>query len=86
MPKINVTLTDELDQFIKTSLEKGRYEDTDQLVQSALRLLECQEQEDDVKLDILRAAIREGEESGIFEGDPFEYVRSMRKKRSDQNG
>jgi len=44
-------------------------------VRAALRTLERDEMEYEAKLTVLRAAIEEGDASGVAEGDPFEYVR-----------
>ena len=79
MPTRNVNLTEELDRFVLSKVESGRYENASEVVRSALRALEREEQEYEAKLEALRAAIDEGDASGIFEGDPFEYVRRNRK-------
>jgi antitoxin ParD1/3/4 len=78
MPTRNVNLTEELDSFVLNKVENGRYENASEVVRAALRLLEREEQQYEVKLAALRAAIDEGDASGIFEGDPFEYVRRHR--------
>jgi len=85
LPTIAVNLTEELDRFVRTCIETGRYKDSNHVIQTALRVLELEEQQYEVKLQALRAAIEEGEASGIFEGDPFEYVRSQRTLRSKQS-
>jgi len=81
MPTRNVNLTEELDRFVLSKVESGRYENASEVVRSALRTLEREEQEYKAKLEALRAAIDEGMASGIFEGDPFEYVRERRRLR-----
>jgi antitoxin ParD1/3/4 len=75
MPTRNVNLTDELDRFVATRIENGRYENASEVVRAALRTLERDEMEYEAKLTVLRAAIEEGDASGVAEGDPFEYVR-----------
>ena len=81
MPTRNVNLTEELDRFVLSKVESGRYENASEVVRSALRALEREEREYEAKLEALRAAIDEGMASGIFEGDPFEYVRQRRRLR-----
>jgi antitoxin ParD1/3/4 len=81
MPTRNVNLTEELDRFVLSKIESGRYENASEVMRSALRALEREEQEYEAKLAALRAAIDEGEASSIFEGDPFEYVRKTRGQR-----
>jgi antitoxin ParD1/3/4 len=78
MPTRNVNLTEELDSFVLSKVESGRYENASEVVRAALRLLEEDEREQEAKLAALRAAIEEGDASGIFEGDPFEHVRKNR--------
>ena len=75
MPTRNVNLTDELDRFVLEKVESGRYENASEVVRAALRILEREEQEYEAKLAALRAAIDEGDASGIAEGDVFAQVR-----------
>ncbi|MDQ6706284.1 MAG: type II toxin-antitoxin system ParD family antitoxin [Acidobacteriota bacterium] len=75
MPTRNVNLTDELDRFVLTNVESGRYENASEVVRAALRTLEREEQQYEAKLAGLRAAIDEGDASGIAEGDVFARVR-----------
>ena len=74
MPTRNVSLTVELDRFVATRVKSGRYENASEVVRAALRTLEREEQEQRVKLKVLRTAIDEGDASGIAEGNPFERV------------
>ena len=75
MPTRNVNLTDELDRFVAARIENGRYESASEVVRAALRTLEREEREYEAKLAVLRAAIAEGDASGIAEGDVFARVR-----------
>jgi putative addiction module CopG family antidote len=75
MPTRNVNLTDELDRFVLTKVESGRYENASEVVRAALRTLEREEKQYEAKLVGLRAAIDGGDASGIAEGDPFARVR-----------
>jgi antitoxin ParD1/3/4 len=71
MPTRNVNLTDELDRFVLAKVGSGRYENASEVVRAALRILEREEREYEMKLAALRTAIDEGDASGIAEGDPF---------------
>jgi antitoxin ParD1/3/4 len=75
MPTRNVNLTDELDSFARTKVKSGRYENASEVVRAALRSLEREEQQDEAKLAALRAAIDEGDASGIAEDGVFTRVR-----------
>jgi antitoxin ParD1/3/4 len=76
MPTRNVNLTPELDSFILERVESGRFENASEVVRSALRTLERDEQIFEAKLAALRAAIDEGDASGVAEGDVFSQVRA----------
>jgi antitoxin ParD1/3/4 len=75
MPTRTVNLTDELDTFVSEKIESGRYENASEVVRAALRTLEREEKEFEAKLVALRAAIDEGDASGVAEGDSFGRVR-----------
>ncbi len=76
MPTRNVNLTDELALFVATKVASGRYDNASEVVRASLRALEREEQVHEVKLAALRAALEEGERSGVFEGDAFDSVRA----------
>ncbi|MGA2537930.1 MAG: type II toxin-antitoxin system ParD family antitoxin [Terracidiphilus sp.] len=75
MPTRNVNLTPELDKFILTRVESGRFENASEVVRAALRNLEREERLYEAKLESLRAAIDAGDASGIADGDVFAQVR-----------
>jgi antitoxin ParD1/3/4 len=73
----SVVLGDHFENFITKKLETGRYHSTSEIIRSALRLLEMEEN----KLTILRNAIEEGENSGIFENfDPKQHLMDIHEK------
>jgi antitoxin ParD1/3/4 len=75
MPTRNVNLTDELDRFVARKIKSGRYENASEVVRAGLRTLEREEHQYEAKLAGLRAAIDEGDASGIAEGNVFVRVR-----------
>ena len=79
MPTRNVNLTQELDQFVLARVESGRFENASEVVRAALRTLEREEHLYEAKLSALRAAIDEGDASGIARGDAFAQVRKKLK-------
>lgn len=83
MPTRNVNLTKELDGFVRKKVQTGRYENASEVVRAALRTLERDEQEYEAKLAVLRAAIDEGDASGIAHGDVFARARKAVKSGSN---
>jgi antitoxin ParD1/3/4 len=75
MPTRNVNLTQELDRFVLARVKAGRYENASEVVRAGLRTLEREERLYEAKLKALRAAIDEGDASGVAEGDVFQQVR-----------
>jgi antitoxin ParD1/3/4 len=75
MPTRNVNLTDELDRFVAKKVRSGRYENASEVVRAGLRTLERDEEEYEAKLAALRAAVDEGDRSGVAEGNVFGRVR-----------
>ncbi|MFA1563072.1 type II toxin-antitoxin system ParD family antitoxin [Aliivibrio fischeri] len=57
----SVTIGESLDGFVGRMINSGRYGSTSEVMRSALRLLEQEENQ----LDLLRRAIEEGETSGV---------------------
>jgi antitoxin ParD1/3/4 len=60
MPTRNVNLTEHFDRFIEAGITSGRFNDASEVVREGLRLLEQREREDRAKLELLRAAAKEG--------------------------
>ena len=79
MPTRNVNLTDELDRFVASRIENGRYDNASEVVRAALRTLEREEQEYETKLALLRKATDEGDASGIARGDVIGRIRKKLK-------
>jgi antitoxin ParD1/3/4 len=75
MPTRNVNLTQELDSFVLARVESGRFENASEVVRAALRTLEREERVFEAKLAALRAAIDDGDASGVADGDVFQQVR-----------
>ncbi len=61
---MNVSLTEELANFVKAKVSAGRYTSSSEVVREALRLMEKIEQQEAEKLSYLREAWRQGIDSG----------------------
>jgi antitoxin ParD1/3/4 len=75
MPTRNVSLTGKLDRFVAKKVKTGLYENASEVVRAGLRSLEREEQQFEAKLAVLRAAIDDGDASGIARGNAFVRVR-----------
>lgn len=65
------------DEFIQVKINDGRFASTSEAIRAGLRLLEAEE----VNLDALRQALREGEESGYIDDfDPKAFKRKLHEK------
>jgi antitoxin ParD1/3/4 len=67
---LNVSLTPELDQFVRNRVESGRYATSSEVIREGLRLLEQREQEREAALERVRKEIRRGAE----QADRGEFV------------
>ena len=73
----SVEIGDELGQFIDTQLQTGRYGSASEVIRAGLRHL----QDEETKMAALRAAVREGLESGPAEPFDFDQFIAARKAR-----
>jgi antitoxin ParD1/3/4 len=75
---MNISLTEELANFIKAKVSAGRYSSSSEVVREALRLMEKIEQQEAEKLSFLRKSWQEG----IDSGDAGEVAFSDLKKKA----
>jgi antitoxin ParD1/3/4 len=73
----SVTLGDHLAAFIEQQVAQGRYGSASDVVQAGLRLLE----EYEMKVEALREALIEGEQSGS--AGPFDVEAFIERKRNE---
>ena len=60
---MNVSLTPSLEQFVRDRAESGDYNNASEVVRDAIRLLRRVEERRALKMERLRAAIRDGDEA-----------------------
>lgn len=75
----SILLSDHFDRFIRQKIDSGKYSSVSDVIRSALRLLEEEEQ----KLEDLRASLRAGEQSGIADDfDPAKHFSELQERYS----
>jgi len=73
----SISLGDHFEDFILSKIGEGRYHSASEVIRAGLRLLEQEEK----KIDALKAALELGENSGIAEDfDPKGHLNSLHKK------
>ena len=79
---MNISLTPELEQFVQSTVNNGRYSSASEVVWAALRLLEQREIQRLVRLEELRKEIMIGIEASdrgeVFDGE--EVLRELREE------
>lgn len=71
MPTRNISLTAEQDAFVEEIVDAGEFQNASEAVRAALRLLKKQRAEDALRLQALRAQVREGVDA-LERGDYIE--------------
>lgn len=66
-------LPEEAARFAQAQITAGRFPDVDAFITAGMNAIK---ERDEAKLTGLRAAIDEGEASGVADGDPFARVRA----------
>ncbi len=77
---MNVSLTPELEQYIRTKVDSGRYLSASEVVREALRLLEQKEN----RLEELRLEIQKGLASGRAERLNMEAIKAKARNRLNE--
>ena len=79
MKTTSVALGTYFEEFIKTKIEQGRYNNASEVIRAGLRLLE----ENESRLTELKRAIAAGDASGIVEDfNPETHLQSLKAKRN----
>ena len=80
MKTTSVALGIYFENFIKTKISQGRYNNASEVIRAGLRLLE----ENEERIMALKSAINEGIESGIAEDfDPQRHLKTLKSQRAN---
>ncbi|MGP6188569.1 MAG: type II toxin-antitoxin system ParD family antitoxin [Vulcanimicrobiaceae bacterium] len=76
---MTISIPPEMDAFVRSQVESGRYASSSEVIRAGLRLLQDQEHEREVRRDALRAwideALAETDEPTLSEEEVLERVR-----------
>lgn len=89
LTSLNVSLTPELESFIKTRVATGQYATSSEVVREGLRLLQQRERESDESLaalkEKLQRSIDQADRGELIDGDVvFEKARALIEKRRQE--
>ena len=77
---VTASLGPHYEEFIQTCILQGRYNNASEVIRAGLRRLE----EDEARLAAIRAALIEGEESGIVEDfDPTGFMKRLNEAKDE---
>ena len=80
MKTTSVALGTYFENFVRTKVEQGRYNNASEVIRAGLRLLE----ENESHLQELRMAIADGMNSGLaMDFNPQEHLESLKEKRAN---
>lgn len=80
MKTTSVALGTYFENFVRTKVEQGRYNNASEVIRAGLRLLE----ENESHLQELRMAIEDGMNSGLaMDFNPQEHLKSLKEKRAN---
>jgi len=82
MKNTSISLGDYFDQFVSSQVSTGRYKNVSEVIRAGLRLLEDEEN----KVNVLRAAIQEGLDSPRVENFNFKENLKRLKEEKAKNG
>lgn len=84
MVKKSISVTDQQDRWIKAQVETGHYGNESEVVRELIRERQIREMETPKEIEALRAALIEGEKSGISDLTPDEIMQAViERKRKD---
>ena len=74
----SISLGDHFENFIESTISKGRFSNASEVVRAGLRLLE----EEENRMIMLRTAIQEGKDSGrAMDFDPKKHLKALKSRK-----
>lgn len=85
MVKKSISVTDQRDSWIKAQIETGHFGNESEVVRELIRERQMREQETPEVVEAIRAALIEGEKSGISDRTPEDIIKAVI-ERKRKNG
>lgn len=85
MIKKSISVTDQQDLWIKAQIQSGHYGNESEVVRELIRERQIREQESQVDIEAIRAALIEGEQSGLSKRTPDAIIKAVI-ERKRKNG
>ncbi len=85
MIKKSISVTDQRDQWIKAQIQSGHYGNESEVVRELIRERQIREQESQVDIEAIRAALIEGAQSGLSKRTPDAIIKAVI-ERKRKNG
>ncbi len=85
MVKKSISVTDRQDDWIKAQIASGHFGNESEVVRELIRERQVREEETPAEIKAIRAALIEGENSGISDRTPDEIIEAVT-KRKRKNG
>ena len=77
MVKKSISVTDQQDSWIKAQIKTGHFGNESEVVRELIRERQIREQETTVEIEAIRAALIEGEKSGISGRTLDEFMKTV---------
>ena len=85
MVKKSISVTGQQDQRIKAQIQSGDFGNESEVVRELIRERQLREQESQVDIEAIRAALIEGEQSGLSKRTPDDIIKAVI-ERKRKNG
>ncbi len=85
MVKKSISITDQQDSWIKLQISSGHFGNESEIIRELIRERQTREDETSAEIAAIRAALKEGEESGMSKRTPDEIMNAVI-ERKRKNG
>ena len=84
MVKKSISVTDQQDRWIKAQIQSGHFGNESEVVRELIRERQIREQETQADIEAIRAALIEGEQSGLSKRTPDQIMKAVIERKRNQ--